>query len=270
MVRSTYKQGPGYTFSLPTSVYGVAQRVAAHWAGNSGASARDMAVPSGRNHPPPEVLFQQGAQKWWMPDPDALELPEANDLYPVVCEFVRNLNVRASPGFDCIAAPFIKYAGKEVPAFNGRGVEKMTVLAPYFACSFALMMEKAQIPEMWKAAKVTPLHKRGPVLDPNNYRMLAVSGIMYRLYVNVLRVYVTEWCQTNNKIPDTQFGFYPGRFTLQPILSSDICCMLRKHKNLMAHLGCMQHLLTSSRHMTPFLGVPFGSTSNTIACPPAS
>jgi len=46
--------------------------------------------------------------------------------------------------------------------------------------SCTLMMEKAQIPEMWKATKVitisqsdlcngvmTPLHKRGPVLDPN-------------------------------------------------------------------------------------------------------
>ncbi len=93
----------------------------------------------------------------------------------------------------------------------------MNVLASYFARFSALMMEKAQIPEMWEAAYVTPLHKRGPVLDPNNYRVLAVSGTMYRLYVNVLRVYVMEWCQKNNKIPDTQFGFYPGRNTLQPM-----------------------------------------------------
>ncbi len=55
------------------------------------------------------------------------------------------------------------------------------------------------------------------MLDPNNYRMLAVSRTMYRLYVNVLRVYVTEWCQKNNKIPDTQFGFFLGSNTLQPM-----------------------------------------------------
>jgi len=67
-----------------------------------------MAVPLGRNHPPPEVPLQQGAQNRWMPDPDALEPPEANDLYPFVCEFIRKLNVWASLGFDCIAAPFIK------------------------------------------------------------------------------------------------------------------------------------------------------------------
>ncbi len=47
--------------------------------------------------------------------------------------------------------------------------------------------------------------------------MLAVSRTMYRLYVNVLREYVTEWCQKNNEIPDTQFAFYPGRNTPQPM-----------------------------------------------------
>jgi len=100
--------------SFMGAVRGVAQMVAARWTGNYGASAQDMAVPLGRNHPPPEVLFQQSAQNRWMPDPDALELPEANDLFPVVCEFMCKLNVRASPGFDRIAAPFIKYAEKEV------------------------------------------------------------------------------------------------------------------------------------------------------------
>ncbi len=48
--------------SFMGAVHGVAQRVAARWTGNSGASARGMAVPLGRNHPPPEVLLQQGAQ----------------------------------------------------------------------------------------------------------------------------------------------------------------------------------------------------------------
>ncbi len=144
------------------------------------------------------------------------------------------------------------------------------MLAPYFARLFALMMEKAQIPEMWKAAKVTPLHERGPVLDPNNYRMLAVSGTISRLHVNVLRVYVTEWCQKNNWIPDTQFGFYLGRNTLQPMFILRHLLHAAQTKNLMAHLGCMQPLLTPSRHTTPFLGVPFGSTSNAIGCPPAS
>jgi hypothetical protein len=53
--------------------------------------------------------------------------------------------------------------------------------------------------------------------DPNNYRMLAVSGTMYRMYANVVRSLLTEWCAATGQIPDTQYVFYPGRNTLQPI-----------------------------------------------------
>jgi len=38
---------------------------------------------------------------------------------------------------------------------------------------------------------------------------------MYRVYANVLRALVTDWCMHENKIPDTQFGFCPGRSTMQ-------------------------------------------------------
>eukprot|EP00983_Pelagomonas_calceolata_P046483 1140199-Pelagomonas_calceolata.AAC.2 len=79
------------------------------------------------------------------------------------------------------------------------------------------MLEKAETPACWKVAKITPLYKKGSVLDPGDYRMLAVSGTLYRLYANVLREVATGWCQEKNKIPDTQFGFYPGRNPLQPI-----------------------------------------------------
>eukprot|EP00983_Pelagomonas_calceolata_P026010 816432-Pelagomonas_calceolata.AAC.1 len=53
---------------------------------------------------------------------------------------------RTTPGFDAAAAPFIKYAEKRVPAVNGRGTERMNVLAPYIARLFAAMMERAEIP----------------------------------------------------------------------------------------------------------------------------
>ncbi len=56
--------------------------------------------------------------------------------------------------------------------------------------------------------------------------MLAVSGTLYRLRVNVLRDLETllaswrlshnlaSWCESKKKIPDTQFGFSSHRNTL--------------------------------------------------------
>eukprot|EP00983_Pelagomonas_calceolata_P000174 5642-Pelagomonas_calceolata.AAC.1 len=62
------------------------------------------------------------------------------------------MNAKTSPVFDAIAAPFMKYAEKTFPAVNGRCTDRMNVLAPYIACLFAVMMEKAEIPAFWKVA----------------------------------------------------------------------------------------------------------------------
>ena len=44
-----------------------------------------------------------------------------------------------------------------------------------------------------------------------------MSGALYRLYANLLRSIVQDWCTNHDKIPDTQFGFNPGRSTLHPL-----------------------------------------------------
>ena len=181
-----------------------------------GLSARNMAVPLGRNHNP-EALLRQGAASNWMPAPDEVAAPSTVVMQNLVAEHIGKMNGHASPGFDCVAAPFIKHATALRPRSSGRGTERVNVLVPYIGQLFKLLYDKACIPECWKHAKLTPLHKKGPLLDPNNYRMLAVSGTMYRMYANVVRSLVTAWCIASNKIPDTQFGFYPGRNTLQPI-----------------------------------------------------
>eukprot|EP00983_Pelagomonas_calceolata_P116464 1160307-Pelagomonas_calceolata.AAC.8 len=110
-----------------------------------------------------------------MPVPDEIELPDATALHPAVCHYIQKLNPRTSPGFSAGAAPFIKHAEKRVPAVNGRGTERFNVLAPYVARLFAAMMEKAENPTCWKAAKLTPLHKKGSLLDPANFCMLAMA-----------------------------------------------------------------------------------------------
>jgi len=140
-------------------------------------------------------------------------------MLALVTEQIVKMNGRASPGIDCKAASFIKNAIVVWPKPNGRGSERVNVLAPYIAQLFNLLYEKACISACWKQAKLSPLYKMGPLvrlLATNNYRMLAVSGTMYRMYANVVRLLLTEWCAATGQIPDTQYGFYPGRNTLQP------------------------------------------------------
>jgi len=47
--------------------------------------------------------------------------------------------------------------------------------------------------------------------------MIALSSTIYRLYANLLRSLIQDWCNQHSIIPDTQFGFYPSCSTLQPL-----------------------------------------------------
>jgi len=99
------------------------------------------------------------------------------------------MNTSSSPGFESFTLPFIKHATIK------EGKESVNVITPLVAQLFHLALNKKSVPAEWKKAKITPIHKKGVKLDPNNYRMIAVSGTLYRLYANVLRDFMTTWCE---------------------------------------------------------------------------
>ena len=128
---------------------------------------------------------------------------------------ISRLDPKSAAGFDGIPAAYVKYACVQVQQ-GSREVSK-NVLVPLLAQLFSLCHAEKMVPESWKVARLSPLFKnKGHLLDPNSYRMLAVSSVFYRLYANVMRQLATEWAVREKKVPDTQFGFYPGRDTVQP------------------------------------------------------
>ena len=191
---------------------------------------RDLAVPIGRGRDVAALLRQQ-REGVSAVQPDAVEAPDLDAFQGLVLSEISKMNAKASPGFDVVTAPFIKHAVVIRPCLNGRGVVRHHCLSSFIAQLFQLMYESARIPDDWKKAKLAPLYKKGAYLDPNNYRMLAVSGTMYRVYTNVLRALVTDWCMRAGKIPDTQFGFCPGRSTMQP-------CFILRH---LQHAAGLKH-----------------------------
>ena len=113
--------------------------------------------PLGRNHPPSEILLQQGAQNDWIPAPDTIDPPSNDTMLALVAEQIGRMNGRASPGFDCVAASFIQKAVVVWSKLDGRGSERVNVLTPYIAQLFNLLYDKACIPACWKQAKLSPL-----------------------------------------------------------------------------------------------------------------
>ena len=108
-------------------------------------SARDMAVPLGRRRDV-EVLLRQGEQNDWMPEPDVVPVPSEAAMQGLVAEQIKKMNGGASPGFDCVAPLFIKYAIVVHSWANGRGTERENVLVPCVGSFLCCYMTRPAYP----------------------------------------------------------------------------------------------------------------------------
>ena len=111
----------------------------------------------------------------------------------LVNKHIARLNVYSARGNDGTPPAFIKRATLEYIDDKGKK-QTRNVLAPTLTLLFHKAISTNTIPEAWKEARITPLYKKGPVSDPESYRLLAVNSITYRLFANVMRDLVTEWC----------------------------------------------------------------------------
>ena len=62
---------------------------------------------------------------------------------------------------------------------------------------------------------VTPIHKKGNRLDPENYRAISLLSIPGKVYCQILLTRMKG--KTEHFVKDTQFGFRSGRGTTDSI-----------------------------------------------------
>ena len=118
------------------------------------------------------------------------------------------MNTQSSPGFDPFSASFITYAGKMVQDERGKRHTE-NILLSLLTDLFHLFLTNGITPQLWNKAKITPLHKKGSITAPQNYRLRAINGCTYRLVANVVEDLLTNWALAEHQIPDSQFGFCP-------------------------------------------------------------
>jgi hypothetical protein len=173
------------------------------WEGVRGA--HDLAVPVGRR--------AAGQTRPAAPAAQPFPFPDALTMESLVRTALSSMRVGTSPGQDGLTVPFIKEACLRDESGGGPDIN---ILVPVLATWFLQLIKVGKVPSAWKSARISPLFKDGDPTDPGRYRMLAVNGVLYRLYANVLRDIITGWCKDKKAVPDTQFGFYPGRSTAHP------------------------------------------------------
>lgn len=90
-------------------------------------------------------------------------------------------------------------------------------LAP-LAKLFNLILQQGSFPDAWRVSSLSVIHKKGDKNIPKNYRGIAVSSILCKLFCLVLYNRLSVFTDDNNVIPPNQIGFRKGSRTSDHVL----------------------------------------------------
>ena len=95
-------------------------------------------------------------------------------------------------------------------------------LKEVLALPLALMLRKSidegRIPEVFKLAYVTPIHKGGSKQNPEQYRPVSLTSHVIKIFERVIKKKIMAHLIGKQKLNDGQHGFVPGRSTQTQLL----------------------------------------------------
>ena len=131
---------------------------------------------------------------------------------------IKFLKRNKSPGLDNILSEFL-VAGKDC------------LIRPLCKL-FNLIFRSHSYPKQWTLNLLKPIHKKESATNPENYRGIAISSCLSKLYSSVLLFCLQEYVDKHNLLSDNQIGFRKGKQTSDHIfiLKTLVDKFLRKHK----------------------------------------
>ena len=133
------------------------------------------------------------------------DILEVDIMQPEVLDAIRALKNNKAPGPDGLSGEFYKYAAPCVVEF----------LTQYFNKLF----DTGTFPLGWSEAVIQPIHKKGDINSPDNYRGISLLNVSGKLYSYILNKRLTTWLEDNRLINETQAGFRKGYSTVDHIFT---------------------------------------------------
>ena len=72
---------------------------------------------------------------------------------------------------------------------------------------FKLSYQSSRLPKSWKQAIVVPLHKKGDLSKPSNFRPVSLCSIACKLMETIINSYVVEYLNRHELLLPNQYGF---------------------------------------------------------------
>jgi len=108
------------------------------------------------------------------------------------------------------------------------------IVIPYLKKLFNAIFDTGRFPRSWSKSLIVPLHKKGSVDVPDNYRGISLISVLSKLFTFVLHQRLQCWTEENKIIAEEQAGFRKGYSTIDNVfvLHSIIQKYLIRHKKL--------------------------------------
>ena len=100
---------------------------------------------------------------------------------------------------------------------------------------FNFILVSGNFPEMWRINLLTPLHKKGDVNKPENYRGIAVNSNLCKLFCCILNIRLNNFVEDHNIVPNCQIGFRKKTRTADHILT--LKCIIDTYVNKSSKLN---------------------------------
>lgn len=119
-----------------------------------------------------------------------------------IAKLLTNLDVCKSPGPDLLPARFLVGCAK-------------TISLP-ISLLFKRSLRDGTVPEIWKKAFITPVHKKGQRTEVSNYRPISKLSIIGKVFERI--IYDQVYAAIKNSLNSKQHGFCKGRSTVSNLV----------------------------------------------------
>ena len=123
-----------------------------------------------------------------------------------VSEALHSCNPTKAPGPDLIHSSLLRHCAES--------------LALPLHTIFNKSLGESSLPDDWKDASITPIHKSGDPLSPNNYRPISLTSQVSKIFEKIVAAKLTAFLEDNNIISVKQHGFRKGFSCLTNLLES--------------------------------------------------
>ena len=120
-------------------------------------------------------------------------------------EAIESLKLQSSAGPDGFPSVYLKIC-------------RYSLVKPLYLLWMQSLLD-GTVPKAFKNTTITPLFKKGSAGNPDNYRPIASSSHLIKIFEKVVRKYLLSYLEENNLLNPSQHGFRCNRSCLSQLLS---------------------------------------------------